>query len=1646
MNADELNVTGLSAEAAGTTPLLSQEDERVAATIGNWKRKLLDVSKRNRALNFKPNKVTTVTVVDEQPAEVFRILYLRERQMRFLPALTKTEDTQTKTEGALANAEDAPTPSPSSATETPDIAASDTADVDAEDYAPDFIPYAASALDARHTDELLQTAATAEDLDKSLRRIADQAQVSLEEQGVNTLFLALGMLNYKESAASQEVFRAPLVLLPVSLQRKSARAGYTLGATDDDPIVNPALAEYLRRSFGITLPDLPDLTNLPEQYDLQQLFAEVAEAVAGQAGWHVKTDIALSFFSFQKFVMYKDLESNAEAFGAHPLVRQIILRSGSSLRALPDEVRAAELDSEFPPERTAQVVNADSSQLRAILAVSRRHDLVLEGPPGTGKSQTITNLIAQALSENKSVLFVAEKMAALEVVHSRLVEAGLAEFCLELHSTKANKRAVMQELASALDASLQRPRVEEAATARIGAVRDELTAYARAVHEPFGALGLSPYQAYGELEKVLAAPKLRLTRAVEAVTREELENTERDLRDLAEAAQPVGNPSAHPWRDATRTFYSEQDMDDARAMLDSLRGHLARVVELAERAQNDFSLPPVNTFADVRVAASVASLLARSPGAPLAVLQSEAWNTPPQPAVEIVKRGRALTTLSVEVEAKFSAGVFDEEHSGEIEFIEAKESGPLRFLNFLSGRFRAVKNRWLGYRLPSYRATLLEQAADMRKVEALRRERDRLRADDAQARELFGALWQGESSDWDALDAYINWVVEFRGACVRDGLREQALAVASRPHPDVSVVERLRDESEQAQKYLFELRAHIGWPSDYLNDAPLTDIAGRVEALFQNLHLAPRWAAFEQSRAKVAEGLAAELLDAAMRGEVAFADLAASLRRAFLQRWLGLAVEQREPLRRFNTLTHEQRVAEFRALDEQVLTENRAELVRSQRDRVQAGLRTPESVEALRFLRPQLTRQRGLSPLRTTFQKSYAAIRAIKPVFLMSPLTAAQLLDAVAPGFDLVIFDEASQLPAEDAAGAIARGRQLVVVGDPKQLPPTNFFSVMSGTVAAPLGEDGTPLFEDSESILEEFAGSGAPMTRLKWHYRSAHESLINFSNVSFYDSDLYTFPSVETDSQHAGLSFEYVADGVYEGKGLNMAEARRVADAVVRFAREQAARKERGEPELSLGVGTFNLRQQLAVQDELEVRRRQDPSVEPFFARGRREPFFVKNLENIQGDERDVVFLSVTYAKDAGGVLRYNFGPLNGENGWRRLNVLTTRARQGMRVFSSMKGDEINPAHAASQGPQLLRSFLIYAERGRLDSTIASAAAQTESPFEREVFTELTRRGLILQPQVGIAGYRIDFGVRDEEMPGRYLCGIECDGAAYHSSETARDRDRLRQQVLEARGWTIHRLWSTDWFKDRGGQIERLLALVDETRRKALEDRAAEREALERLAALEQEEARAAQEEASKGAEVSKGASTEVEATHAPPAAQPYVFAETQPLYAGHDFHAAPASFISRAIEETVRVEAPLHVRDLAARVVALWGFGQVGQAMMRRVRAVAEESARQGRIRLRGDFVYRTDEAEAVSVRSRAGTKIPPERISPEEYRAAVLLVLRAGDGVERKALTNAVRSLFGFGRTGTNLDSHIGSAIEELLAAEIIGEGSTGLSLRA
>ncbi len=1873
-------------------------NERFLITINNWKSKLLDLSKRNRALNFKVNKVSTGTIIDEQPSEIFKLLCLQEKSLKFLP----------QTVEAAAQSEQA----------------EETAPFDDEESenslpAPEFVPYEAASLADHQTDEFLQTNSAPEHLDKSLRRLEEQSHLVIEEQGVNALFLSLGTLHYNESRDSKEFYKAPLILVPVELSRKSARGGFTVKATEDETIINPSLLEFLRRNFSITLPEIPDSSQLAEDYDVQRFFAAVADAVSNQTEWKVKNEIYLALFSFQKLVMYKDLEKNADNLAAHQIIGKIISKSGTQIIGLPDEIRKMELDRDFPPEATAQVVDADSSQLRAITTVAKNYDLVLEGPPGTGKSQTITNLVAQSLSAGKSVLFVAEKMAALEVVHRRLVAAGLGEFCLELHSTKANKRAVMQEIRNALDASLQKIAGARSSTERLPFVREQLTAYTRAVHADYGALQLSPYRIYGELGAVLNAPKFALQADIFNASQTDLTNVLRDLKDLAVAAEAVGSPAAHPWRDTTKTFYTENDFDQIETLGADLKNRFEKVLALVDSVEANLGLPPIRQFADIEIAVSIASVMAQSPGAPLSVLNSESWNSPPPKARNLIEKGRNLVSskekaaqvkvltdenygkladisresiesgrkinrlreevskiivlrepiyeqfsvesqrliasgrkireLSERVGKQFNESVNEQDPTDDVAFIEQKSSGFFSFLSFLNGRYRTIKKRWLSYRLPNYDAKLIEQANDMKTVaelwrtrreleandtrgrqifgslwqgensnwdalekyarwitsfrllcsekdsplniekvraiekeadevrsaltahrqtanlafdylttweaternlktaieyfyerqslsdrdsegaaffgslwegensdwknlesfrlwtldfrklcldnnlteknivrifqlpdhlnqlpklkktgEELReklnqyqqarnlpnpflatweefendlarvseysRERENLEVRDASAKKLFGALWRGEASDWQSLENYISWVLDFRRLCVVHGLREQSAQTASRPAPDVTNVNLLAQEAKEIQNRLAQFCSLVGWREGYFADANLPNILNRISEIITNLNLASRWAAFETVRQKVEKGVAAELLTEAMNERFAFQDLEAIFQRAFYQKWLARVVQEREELLHFQTLTHEQRVKEFRELDERVLSENRAELVGSLREKLQSDLQKPEMRLAMNFLRGQLAKQRKLAPLRVTMKHAFGAIRAIKPCFMMSPQTVAQLLENAEDKFDVVIFDEASQMPTEEAVGAVLRGKQLVVVGDPKQLPPTNFFAVQSGTVNVQYDDEGLPLFDDSQSILEEVAGAGVANSRLKWHYRSAQESLITFSNVSFYDGDLYTFPSVETDSYDTGLHFEFVEDGVYEGKGLNLVEARRVADAVVEHAKTK--------PEISLGVGTFNMRQQLAVLDELEQRRRLDPTLEPFFDRSKSEPFFVKNLENIQGDERDAIFLSVTYAKAHDGRLRYNFGPLNGENGWRRLNVLTTRARRLMRVFSSIKGEDINPVATTSQGAQLLRDFLTYAEHRRLDSPVLSAIAETESPFERDVLQELTGRGIRLVPQVGVSGYRIDLGVLDSEIEGRFVCGIECDGAAYHSSATARDRDRLRQQVLESRGWEIHRIWSTDWFKDRSGQIERLLNLIEKSRQNA---RREHDEELEREKLSQAEIERQAREFLGE-VFVSKLENLVVYVggqNYVRPQAAEYQSADLSNFVSWQTLFDAPTAQMAQAVLQIVEIESPIHLKDLTTRTATAWGT-RAGSKITRRITEIVQLLQQANRLELRGEFVWKP--SSDFQLRSRNGTQIPAERIAPEEIQEAVVQVLRAGQsGFTRPELVNEARAVFGFNRTGAALQQVINDAVDALLAKGSIGEGSLGIALR-
>ncbi|HRH45924.1 MAG TPA: AAA domain-containing protein, partial [Pyrinomonadaceae bacterium] len=607
-----------------------------------------------------------------------------------------------------------------------------------------------------------------------------------------------------------------------------------------------------------------------------------------------------------------------------------------------------------------------------------------------------------------------------------------------------------------------------------------------------------------------------------------------------------------------------------------------------------------------------------------------------------------------------------------------------------------------------------------------------------------------------------------------------------------------------------------------------------------------------------------------------------------------------------------------------------------------------------------------------------------------------------------------------------------------------------------------------SNSILEEALNCGIPNSSLKWHYRSSHESLISFSNKSFYDSQLATFPSVETEVNESGLYFEFVPDGIYEGKGVNILEARRVAEAVVKHAKTT--------PHISLGVGTFSAGQQLAIQDELEHRRRQDSSLEAFFDRNKKDPFFVKNLENIQGDERDVIFLSVAYAKALDGKLRYNFGPLNGEHGWRRMNVLTTRAKNLMYVFSSIKAEDINLLTTNSRGAKLLRDFLKFAENKELEISITPQIIETESAFEKEVYRELTKRGLILVPKVGISDYRIDFGVLDEQVKGKYICGIECDGISYFSAQNACDRDHLRQKALKQRGWEIHRVWSTDWFKDRNGQIERLLKLIDDSRNRARSEqpKTIEKEFIvenltERLVVpkntitshfrtgLDSNYERFASLQVRTDNSLNFKVKTEVPSKpnlqivgkstinydfnkYIRPVAKPYQTAKIEKNYSTQPLVEASVEDISKVIKTVVEVESPIYIKDLLLRTASVWG--EKAGSNSARMTEIIKFLAKSGGLEITNDFVYQI--GGKIEVRFRKGVDVSSENISPEEIIEAVFQILNTGHKFSKNNLINETRTVFGITRTKVKLQQTIETIINDLLTNKVIYEDERGVGL--
>ena len=1301
----------------------------LAARLDAARQDLLELSTRNRLLSTprRRKRARALEVVDEKSDELFRLLVEGGASLTFEPASDEALAAERAAEAQEAADQQAraqaaadadmtstdPAVEPGSAGAVLREGEAEPADAPALEQPADSDDDAEPIVDPdrvekRHRDLKLQTALSSADLQKRLLRTYYDARSSELEQGVNTLYLALGFLKWYEDDTTEKARYAPLVLVPVTLSRKNARTQFSIAWNEDEVSTNLSLQAKLKADFGLELPDLvtdavtgaaagasdaaadsDGEVGEARAFRPSDYFASVRDTLRDVKRWEVVADDAvLSFFSFSKFLMYRDLDpgegSQAAALGDHPLLGAL-MGDGGFEPAEPVLADGQSLDEVVSPRDTVHVTLADTSQASAVEAVRRGQNLVIQGPPGTGKSQTITNLIAAAVKEGKSVLFVAEKMAALEVVKRRLSNAGLGDMCLELHSHKARKKRVLDDLQRTLGLGAVTGTPDEAWFKKLAEARAGLTDHAEALHAPVDGTGVTPFDAVGELVRLRALGVKPgdftlddpLTWTPDAATQA------RDvLRETLARLEEVGSPTEHPWRGASAPGVTPMDLERLSARLPdasaALRGAAQQTAALADALRAD-GRATAGWTADL---AARARRMAEQPALDAQAIVNEVWAQQGTPLSALVEQGQHLGQAKKQLEGKVVDAAWGADVGQARIDLAAHGSSWLRFL---SGAYRRAKGTLRGLCAGVPPKPLADRLALLDRLIEAQKAVKTIERDDALGRYAFGDRWRGVDSDWEQISKIHGWnrrnqtgddpadeaaACRALAAALSDAERGALPELAENAERASASAGRLLEAS--ATPVALELDEAFGVAA--LIDVPFNAAADRLEAWGANPDGLTKFLGFNAQRTRARESGLSELIERLEDGRIAADDALHAFDLARYEAVLRKAFADRPPLAAFDGAAHEQRLSTFRTLDKDRMTLARREVAAAHHK----GLPSGSALGEVGVLKREFQKKRNHLPLRRLLSEAGQAIQAVKPVFMMSPMSVAQFLEREGEeglSFDLMLMDEASQVRPVDALGAVARSRQLVVVGDDKQLPPTRFFA--TSVSADETGEqDAADLnTADLESILGLCTAQNMPGTMLRWHYRSKHPSLIAVSNRAFYDGQLQVIPSPVRKPEDLGVRFHKITEGYFDrgGSATHRVEAQTIARAVIEHARES--------PHRSLGVGAFSVGQRDLILDELEALRREHHDVDGFFAEDVEEPFFVKNLENIQGDERDVILISVGYGPDKEGNVSMNFGPLSADGGERRLNVLITRAKRRLEVFSSLVAGDIDLSRVSRRG-----------------------------------------------------------------------------------------------------------------------------------------------------------------------------------------------------------------------------------------------------------------------------------------------------------------------------------------------------------------------------
>ncbi len=1546
--------------------------------LNRWAEKLLDTGKRNNLISFKDTKASSAQIVFPECEKVFSKCSVGQVFEVFDPKIPDEDAYDDEVEQSLLDS-------------NRHLSLSEFRD--------------AYAQRIRNERTLLIYAQTSNPL-TAVKNIAKKAQEMIDETGVNVAYLAFGFIKWNEKEGSDIYYRAPMLLVHVNIDAGSLLDPIKIEVSDDDVIVNPTFAYYLQAEYGITLPEFEDGDTLSTYYSK-------ADYAVKRMGWEILNECKLGTFSFLKINMYEDLKTNADQILQNSNVQMLLGEGTSVFDGGP--IGGAEKKVVDPLIDLHTVVDADSSQIEAIEMAKSGKSFVLQGPPGTGKSQTITNIIAELLHDGKKVLFVSEKQAALNVVFDKLKKAGLADFCLELHSHKANKRAVIEELNRTLE--MPKSAVSQSVQEEIRqkkAAQSKLDTYASELHKKRDIIDRSLYQLFELHSAQRDFPEPNITiRSIQTKGQDYLLNAVRLLEQYAEYTTSIGlDYRQNSWYGFTALQIGYEARSALKADLESLAQGYTKLLAISKGIREKYRTPNL-VFSNSQLWASLLGFFSRTDVITPSLLSISSYDYAFPYLTNMMELSKTIIPIRIRILESFDEKVISEYEGREL---FAKLNGPFSsaFARLFNSEYKGIVSRLQTY----YRGgdkLKYKQVVDL--AEQLTKLQDSMAEYDYNESAVpgcLGACYKGPDTDWEHVMSDLGVLQGFfKGKELSFG------PIAELNTSDfVKRQEDFNNDSEALKSGIdavIEIKRRIAllFSADVLDlDKDSYDSCIRkLNACAADMDKLGNWIGFAGLLQQLQAAELQSFIDLVINQAIEPKKAAGAFKRAFYKQWIENILFSVPELASFSRITQDQAVQSFNEKD-RVQYEINKVLIKAELSQARPNLDIVAGGSAVAILRREGQKRRKQMPIRKLLAETASLVQIIKPCFLMSPLSVSTFLDSKKIAFDTVIFDEASQIFPQDAIGAIYRGKQLIVVGDSRQMPPSNFFNS-----SVDIDDDDEEIGDvtDFESILD-ICSSVFTTERLAWHYRSHFEQLIAFSNYHFYNNGLVTFPSSSKDHKGIGVDFYYV-DGVFDRKSkTNKAEAAFIVDLIYQNIAEY--------PDRSLGVVAFSVAQQNLIEKMLSKKREADQTLEWFFKVDRPEPFFIKNLETVQGDERDTIIFSIAYAKDSQGRFIQNFGPLNKEGGERRLNVAVTRAKENVQLVASIHYSDINLSNSGSVGVRLLRAYLDYAQNGEqaLERTITNASQDRfDSYFEQEVCDFLRDRGFTVDTQVGCSGYKIDLGLRKPDS-SNYLLAIECDGATYHSSRNARDRDSLRQRILENMGWKFYRIWSTDWYRNNTVEKERLLK--------------AARDAVQFAVDPEEKPLRSVPEETRIQAEdIQDRFVTQVQENKS-------AFPEYKQLDAISILYKYPANSFQSAIREILEAEAPLSEEYLLKRIVSYFDREKVTKVVHDEFESKMQRCTNIGIIRRNG-FLY-------LQGRNDFALRVPGDRreikyIAVEELAIGFYMLIKQNVTATKEGLYKTMTNLLGFNRTGDTIYERYDSALRILKSSGGIIEEDDVLKIR-